>query len=352
MFSTIDFSTNSNTNTTSNSNTPSSPSSTPSNSAARSVNWTPSEVILLIEIYKRHFSALERTSTPLEKQEILNDLVKAFNIENTRAGRQPRLEKAITRKWDTLCSDYRKEFRERSQTGQETPQANPVYDELNKLLHGLATTNPPYRYTSHVGYLVDNRVNGLTTENATSSTPAPAPPAPPAPVSVSVPPPGPSLSLAVSGISRSRPVPTSFFESSRPTSRRRTEEELPGYSSPSPPPPPPNHVSSPVPEHAETQQQQRSTRTQQRNEAVYDRVLDRVLDRQSRERQEEASVLREERQAHADRFDAYFQGLKESQDRLNQSIQEGNEILRTNSQNIEQLVRLLVQRYNNDNSNE
>jgi hypothetical protein len=71
-----------------------------------------------------------------------------------------------------------------------------------------------------------------------------------------------------------------------------------------------------------------------------------------RERQEEASILREERQAHVDRFDAYFQGLRESQNRLNQSIQEGNEILRTNSQNIEQLVRLLVQRFNNDNSNE
>jgi hypothetical protein len=172
----------------------------------------------------------------------------------------------------------------------------------------------------------------------TSPTPTPTPTPAPAPA--------PSL-LATSGVSRSRPVPTSFSDSSRPTTRRRTEEELLDSSST----PSLNHVFSPVHDHAETQHQQRTTRTQQRNEAVYDRVLDRVLDRQSRERQEEAAVLREERQSHVDRFDAYFQGLREGQNRLNQSIQEGNEILRTNSQNIEQLIRLLVQR-NNNNSNE
>ncbi|KAG2217755.1 hypothetical protein INT45_005476 [Circinella minor] len=212
-------------------------------------SWNGSEILLLIETYTRNFTTLERTP-------------------HGAANRSARTEGTITRKWDNLCANYRKQFRERSQTGQGTLEEDEHHHHYRR--HSLSSPE------------VEERL----------------------------------------------------------TSRRRIKEPV----DPSPIPlssilnPAPDIVPSPL---LQTTPAPAPTPAQQRSEEVYTRVFDRVLDRQAREKEEEGSKLREERQQHPDRFELPYQQLMERQYRLHESLNQGNEIFLADARNVEQLTRLL-----------
>jgi hypothetical protein len=98
----------------------------------------------------------------------------------------------------------------------------------------------------------------------------------------------------------------------------------------------------------EEQQQPRSRArdgAQRRNEASLLRVFDTVLDRQQREREQE-------RQQSAGEFNALFEEHFTRYDRLLESFNEGNAIMRTNSQQIERLITILAQQNNSNNNDD
>lgn len=323
-------------------------SSSGNRAATRGENWGGEETLLLIETYSRYFSLLNATDTPNEKSMLLNKLSEEFNSENRRNGRSARVESALIRKWEKLSSEYRKKYRERNQTGQGTPEHDQVYEKMNEILGTLPTTNAPCRFTSHSGVLTVNRLSAP--DSTSNSEPMDADNLPVVADSGNPP-------LAISTSRR----PSFTSDSSEHVAvRRRTNDQEPqpqeqqqqqqgqGQQQQQQQEEQPQQQEEQPRQQQEEQQQPRSRArdgAQRRNEASLLRVFDTVLDRQQREREQE-------RQQSAGEFNALFEEHFTRYDRLLESFNEGNAIMRTNSQQIERLITILAQQNNSNNNDD
>jgi hypothetical protein len=289
-----------------------------------------SEIMLLIEVYGRNNALLESASNALQKQQVWNDIVAQFNQANEAASRPVRTKQSIENKWERLCRKHREEFRARQQTGTATAADDDVYNEMHKLLYELPTTNPPFRYSSHTGILVNNFATDTTTDTTTADNYDATSIARSLPTIITTSPTPPPTTT-------SRNIrPRSSFESDYeqyPATRRRIEIHTSPLS-PSPPSPPSPltalHVSSRWP--GQQRQHNRGSTLTERNEAMLNRVFNRIMDRQDARSSEQ------------------FDQLLQRQDRLDETLRRGFDILERNSRNIEQLVAAILQQNSNDNN--
>lgn len=222
MFGTINF------------NAPS--SSTASTSSApieddrtRGPNWSVAEECLLIQIYNKHLSSLEKTKSDHEKGEKYTEM----SIEHNQLARLQNLRSRPSeeqkKKWKRMVKDFKEEFARRQSTGESGFEPDVVYDKLEEILTKFPTILPPHTYSSHSRQFVDNTNGG----NQGSST-------------------APAESSSVPIAEHERPAPPQ--ESQPPSSRRRVETPPPDHVSSTPPPPvnpsttsPPNPSPAPQP---------------------------------------------------------------------------------------------------------